>query len=54
MQNCISGQMKRGWSIIHGKNPKKDYDIDISYSSNFSQNSFEPIIKDLKKLAKQF
>lgn len=42
------------WNIISSINPVRDYQIDISYSSNYSDRAFDPIIKDFKKLAKEF
>lgn len=37
-----------GWTILIHKNPKKNYDIDISHSKGYNKfNSFNPIIKDL-------
>lgn len=45
---------EKGWLVIHSKNPKRDYDIDISYHETFSVHSFDPIIYDLKKVAEIF
>ena len=38
------------WNLIKIGNPKKDYNIDISYSERFSDNVFDGIINDYKKL----
>ena len=38
------------WNLIKIGNPKKDYNIDISYSERFSDNVFDGIIDDYKKL----
>ena len=38
------------WNLIKNGNPKKDYNIDISYSERFSDNVFDGIIDDYKKL----
>lgn len=43
-----------GWLQIVNKNPRRQFGVDISYKDNFSVNVFDPIIKDLKKLAESF
>ena len=45
---------ERGWELITARNPKRDYNIDISYSSNYSQTTFEPIVRDFKKIITRF
>lgn len=45
---------EKGWEIITSKNPKRDYGIDISYQSGYSQGSFNRIISDLTAIAKHF
>jgi hypothetical protein len=41
-----------GWSELKSINPKRDYRIDISYSTNYNQNIFaKKIIEDFKELA---
>jgi hypothetical protein len=42
------------WNIITSGNPSKDYGIDISYNNNFSSLAFDAIIRDMKKVAKEF
>jgi hypothetical protein len=42
------------WNIITSGNPSKDYSIDIAYHSQYSAYAFDPIIKDMKKIAKEF
>jgi len=43
-----------GWGLITSKNPKRDYNIDISYQENYSALTFEPIVRDLKKIICRF
>lgn len=43
------------WNIVTSANPKKDYDIDISYKNVPSYSlAFQPILNDFKKMAKEF
>ena len=42
------------WNIISNCNPARDYKINLAYKQNYSQLAFDPIIKDFKKLAKEF
>jgi len=42
------------WNIITSGNPSKDYSIDIAYRRQYSAYAFDPIIKDMKKIAKEF
>lgn len=42
------------WNVITSGNPKRDYNIDISYSTRYIPTAFLPIIRDMKKLAKEF
>jgi|31_taG_2_1085359.scaffolds.fasta_scaffold02094_3 hypothetical protein len=42
------------WNLVTVGNPANDYNIDISYKTSYSSSAFDPIINDLKKLAKQF
>lgn len=44
------------WNLIHFGNPKRDYEIDISYKSEgaFPKNIFDGIIKDYKDLILKF
>jgi len=41
------------WTLLKRINPKTDYRIDISYKNNYDKFAFDPIIKDLKKIAEQ-
>lgn len=41
------------WNLVKKGNPKKDYNIDISYIA-YSQNVFSPIIEDYKKVIERF
>ncbi len=43
-----------GWCLIVEKNPKRDYQIDISYKTPVLKSSFKVIIDDLKKLIEHF
>jgi hypothetical protein len=43
-----------GWNVINSVNPKTDYYIDLSYRTAYPQSSFDPIIRDFKKLIKVF
>lgn len=43
-----------GWQQITSKNPKRDYNIDIAYKTDYSQSTFDPIIRDLKKIMAHF
>jgi hypothetical protein len=43
-----------GFSLVTNKNPMRDYKIDVSYRDNYLQTTFDPIVRDLKKLAKNF
>lgn len=43
-----------GFSVIIRKNPKADFQIDISYKDNYSASAFEPIVKDLKRISESF
>ena len=45
---------KNGWNLIHQVNPKRDYNIDLSYRNDYSQSAYTPIIKELKSIAKHF
>jgi hypothetical protein len=45
---------QNGFASIVSKNPKRDYDIDLSHRTGYMQTAFKPIIDDLKKLAKEF
>ena len=38
------------WNIIKSGNPKRDYDIDISYRTHYPQSIFSRIINDYKTL----
>ena len=38
------------WNIIKSGNPKRDYDIDISYRTHYPQSIFSRIINDYKSL----
>ena len=40
------------WEIIKSVNVPKDYDINIAYSRNPSERTFNPIVTDFKKLIK--
>ena len=42
------------WNIISSCQPQRDYKIDIAYSNRYPHTAFDPIIKDFKKLAKEF
>jgi hypothetical protein len=42
---------QQGWLIITTKNPHFHYNVDISFSNDFEQTVFDPIIKDLKEIA---
>lgn len=42
------------WNIISSCQPQRDYKIDVAYINRHSYSGFEPIIKDFKKLAKEF
>lgn len=44
----------KGWNMIIDKNPLSEYNVDISYSDNYSQTSFDKIVRDLKKIAETF
>jgi len=41
------------WTLLKAINPLRDYNIDISYRENFSQDSFKSIIQDFKSLIKK-
>lgn len=43
-----------GWGLITARNPKRDYNIDISYKNDYSQLAFEPIVRDFKKIITRF
>ena len=45
---------ENGFEIIKSKNPMKDFKIDISYRAGYLQSSFDPIVKDMMKLAEHF
>jgi hypothetical protein len=38
------------WTQLKSIQPQREYQIDISYSSRYSQDAFLPIIKDFLKL----
>lgn len=42
------------WNLIKSGNPKKDYNIDIAYSKNYSPNIYQKIIDDYKKIILKF
>lgn len=42
------------WNIISSANPKRDYGIELAYKQNYSQYAFDPILRDFKKLVKEF
>jgi hypothetical protein len=44
-----SSSDRNQWLLIKSENPKRDYNIDISYKDDFSTQSFKPIIDDYKK-----
>lgn len=41
------------WTLIKNGNPKKDYNIDISYSRSYTPYVFDGIIRDYKKIIKK-
>jgi hypothetical protein len=43
-----------GFCLIINKNPKKQFNIDVSSKSNVDPNAFKPIIEDLVKIARNF
>lgn len=43
-----------GWLSIIWKNPKNDFNINISSSDTFNQNAFLPILIDLMKISENF
>ena len=43
-----------GWQVITSANPKKDYGIDIAYSSSYEPSAFKPIIEDFAQLIQEF
>lgn len=45
---------QNGFSQVIQKNPKRDFNVDISYSDRYTQSAFDSIIIYLKKLAKDF
>lgn len=42
------------WNLIKNGNPKKDYNIDISYRRDYSHSTFYKIIEDYKKVIERF
>lgn len=45
---------KDGWNVITSVNPHTDYNCNIAYSNQYRYTAFDPIIKDMKKIAKSF
>jgi len=43
-----------GFSHIVGKNPKRDFAIDVSYQRNVPPGAFDPMLTDLVRIAKSF
>jgi len=41
------------WEVLKRMNPKKDFNIDISYQTSPSQKAFDPILSKLIDLAKK-
>lgn len=45
-----SSQSLENWNLIKHGNPKKDYDLDLSYRNDYKENVFFGIINDYKLL----
>jgi len=52
--NLMKWTEDKGFAAIISNNPKRDYNIDVSYKPQVSPKVFQPIIDDLTKLAKKF
>jgi len=44
----------KGFSTIIGKNPKRDYGVDVAYKQIVRKDAFKAIITDLKRIATDF
>lgn len=45
---------EKGYECISSKNPLRDFFVDISYSSSYSQKAFDGIVEHLMKIAESF